>query len=75
MNQKHYSLMIALLVVGSVLFLSGATVGGALFLLWPLACMSMMFMMMRGMTGGTRRGTTDAHGGMTHSHDDAPTHS
>jgi len=50
-HQKHSYLMIGLLVVGAALFFSGSVGGSALFLLWPLACMGMMFMMMRGMSG------------------------
>ena len=73
-HSKHVYLMIGLLAVGAVLLFSGS-VGGILFLLWPLACIAMMFLMMRGM-GGMQHGTNHTHDdGMTHSHDDAPTHS
>lgn len=73
-HSKHVYLMIGLLAVGAVLLLSGG-VGGILFLLWPLACIAMMFLMMRGM-GGMQHGTSHTHDdGVTHSHDDTPTHS
>ncbi len=62
---KHSYLMIGLLVVGAVLFFSGIADGGALFLLWPLACMAMMGFMMWGMTRG--QGGSEH----THTHDDA----
>jgi len=65
-HQKHSYLMIGLLVVGAALFFSGSVGGGALFLLWPLACMGMMFMMMRGMSG--------MQNGPDHTHDDASDH-
>lgn len=67
-HQKHSYLMIGLLVVGAALFFSGTVGGGALFLLWPLACMGMMVAMMGGMSG-MRRGSDHSHeDGMTHSH-------
>ncbi len=51
MNHKSHSyLMIGLLVLGAALYFSG-TGGGALFLIFPLMCMGMMFFMMRGMGG------------------------
>lgn len=50
-HNKHSYLMIGLVVVGAVLFLSGSAGGGLVFLLWPLACMAMMFFMMRSMGG------------------------
>lgn len=62
-HQKHSYLMIGLLAVGAVLFFSGAVEGGALLLLWPLACIGMMFFMMRGMSGMQQ--------GADHTHDDA----
>ncbi len=72
---RHSYVMIGLLAVGAVLFLSGTVGGGALFLVWPLACMAMMFFMMRGM-GGMGRGSDHTHeDGVTHAHGDAPTHS
>jgi hypothetical protein len=73
---KHSYVMFALMAVGAVLLLSG--VGGALvFLLWPLSCLLMMFVMMRGMgamggMGGKANHTHDD--GVTHAHDDALTH-
>ena len=72
---KHCYLMIGLLGIGAVLFLSGIAGGGFLFLLWPLACTVMMFVMMRGMGGmqGPREHTHD--NGVTHSHDDLPARS
>ena len=77
-HNKHSYLMIGLLTVGAILFLSGSIGGGVLFLLWPLACMGMMFWMMRGMggMGGMQHGSDHTHDdGVTHSHDDALTHS
>ncbi len=53
---KHSYLMVGLLVVGAALFFSGAVGGSALFLLWPLVCMAMMFFMMRGMGMGGMTG-------------------
>ncbi len=74
-HSKHLYLMIGLLAVGAVLVFSGSVNGGVLFLLWPLACIAMMFVMMRGM-GGMKHGTDHTHDdGVTHSHDDVPTHS
>ena len=73
-HNKHSYLMIGLLAVGAVLLFSGSVSGGALFLLWPLACIAMMVLMMRGM-GGMKHGTDHTHDdGVTHSHDDAATH-
>ncbi|MBA3744606.1 hypothetical protein [Sporichthya sp.] len=57
-HSKHSYFMIGLLALGAALFFSGVTDGGALFLLWPIACMAMMFFMMRGM-GGMQRGRAD----------------
>lgn len=63
MNQsKHSYVMIGLLIVGAALFFSGSTGGAALFLLWPLACVAMMFFMMRAMGG--------MHGNDDGQHDD-----
>jgi len=74
-HQKHSYLMIGLLVVGAALFFSGSVGGGALFLLWPLACMGMMFMMMRGMSG-MQNGTDHTHDRTSdHTHEDGLTHS
>ena len=47
-HNKHSYVLIGLLTVGAVLFFTG-TGAGLLFLLWPLACMGMMFFMIRGM--------------------------
>jgi len=71
---KHTYVTLALIAVGAVLFLSGVR-GGLVFLLWPLSCLLMMFLMMRGMgaMGGKSDHTHDD--GVTHSHDDALTHS
>jgi hypothetical protein len=76
-HKSHSYLMVGLLVVGAALFFSGGVGGGALFLLWPLACMGMMFAMMWGMGGmmggSSRRPNEHTHdNGVTHSHDDAP---
>lgn len=61
MNHKTHSyLMIGLVVAGAVFFFSGVVDGGALFLLWPLACVAMMVAMMWGM-GGMSRGAKGAH--------------
>jgi len=74
-HNKHSYLMIGLLMVGAVLFFSGSIGGSVLFLFWPLACVGMMFWMMRGMSG-MQHGTDHTHdGGVTHSHDDAPNRS
>ena len=62
---KHNYVMIGLVAIGAVLFLTG-NAGGLVFLLWPLACMGMMFMMMRGMSG--------MQNGPDHTHDDASDH-
>jgi len=74
MNHKTHSfLMIGFLVAGAVLFFSGGVSGGALFLLWPLACVAMMVVMMRGM--GAMSGKPGEHthdDGMTHSHSEVP---
>jgi len=52
--------------------MSGVGVGGgAVFLLWPLACMAMMVAMMWGMGGMGRGGSAPAE----HTHDDGLTHS
>jgi len=50
-HNKHSYLMIGLLVAGAALFFTGIVGGRVLFLLWPVACMAMMFFMMRGMMG------------------------
>lgn len=69
MNHKtHTYLMIGSVVVGAVLFFTGALDGGGLLLLWPLACVAMMVAMMWG-TGGM------SHGSREHTHDDGVTHS
>ena len=74
MNHKTHSyLMVGLLAVGAVLFFSGGVPGGALFLLWPLLCMGMMFAMMWSMGGMSRGPAEHTHDdGVTHSHDDVP---
>lgn len=69
MNHKtHLYWMVGLLVVGAALFFSGGVSGGALFLLWPLACVGMMVAMMWGMRGMSS-------GPVEHTHDDGTTHS
>lgn len=74
-HQKHSYLMVGLLVAGAALFFSGGVGGGALFLLWPLACMGMIFMMMRGMSG-MQNGPDHTHDGASdHTHEDGLTHS
>lgn len=50
-HSKHSYLMIGLLVLGAALYFTGFAGGAVLFLLWPLACVAMMFFMMRGMGG------------------------
>ena len=77
MNHKTHSyLMIGLLAVGAVLFFSGGVGGGALFLLWPLLCMGMMFGMMWFMGGMSSGPAEHTHAdGVTHSHDDVPARS
>lgn len=67
-HQKHFYVMVGLLVVGAALFFSGGVGGGALFLLWPLACMGMMFAMMWGMTGMQRDSEHTHEDRVTHSH-------
>lgn len=65
---KHSYLMIGLVVVGAALLLSG-TGGGVVFLLWPLACMGMMFAMMWFMGAGMSRPAEHMHAdGVTHTH-------
>lgn len=73
-HNKHSYVLIGLLTVGAVLFFTG-TGAGLLFLLWPLACLGMMFLMMRGMNmGGMNHGAEHTHpGGVTHSHEDTLT--
>ena len=65
-RNKHSYLMIGLVAVGAVLFLSGSAGSGLVFLLWPLACLAMMFVMMRSMGGmghgGGMGGKVDQHG-------------
>lgn len=68
-NLKHAYLMVALVVVGAAVFLSGVG-GGVVFLLWPLACAGMMVTMtwgMRGMGKPTERVRPD---GVRHFNDD-----
>lgn len=74
MNHKtHTYLMIGLVVAGAVLFFSGVADGGALFLLWPLACVAMMVAMMWGMGGMSHGPKEHTHeDGVTHSHSDTP---
>ncbi len=74
-HSRHSYLMIGLLGVGALLLLSGTVGGGALVLLWPLACMAMMFFMMRGVGGMGRNSEHTHEHGVTHAHGDAPTHS
>lgn len=50
--------------------MSGAVEGGALFLLWPLACLGMMVAMMWGMSG-RQPGADHTHDVADHTHDDA----
>lgn len=71
MNHKtHLYWMVGLVVVGAGLFFSGAVDGGALALLWPLACVGMMVAMMWGMRGMSGRPAEHTHAdGVTHSHD------
>jgi hypothetical protein len=75
MNHKtHMYLMVGLVVGGGALFFSGLVDGGALFLLWPLACMGMMLAMMWAMGGMSRRPVEHTHeDGVTHSHGDVAT--
>jgi hypothetical protein len=71
-HSKHTYLMVGLVAVGAVLFFSGVA-GGAVFLLWPLACMGMMIAMMWGMRGmgGPAKSVEHTHSdGLTHTHDD-----
>lgn len=60
-RNKHSYVMLGLLAVGATLFFTGFTGGGLLFLLWPLACIAMMFLMMRGM-GSMGQNDTARHG-------------
>jgi hypothetical protein len=72
-HKTHSYLMVGLLAVGAVLFFSGGVGGGALFLLWPLLCMGMMFAMMWFMGGMGGRSSEHTHAdGVTHAHDDVP---
>lgn len=73
-HQKHSSPMIGLLVVGAALFFSETVGGGGLFLLWPLACTGMMFMMMRGMVRTQNRPDHTQDNAADHTHQDGLTH-
>jgi len=66
---KHSYVMAALVVVGGALFFSGVG-GGAVFLLWPLACVAMMVAMMWGMRGMGKPAPHTHPDGVTHSHND-----
>ena len=68
-HSKHAYLMIGLVAAGAVLVLTG-NAGGALFLLWPLACMAMMVWMMWSM-GSMGRGAAEP---AEHAHEDGLTH-
>jgi hypothetical protein len=69
-GMKHSYVMGGLLGVAVVLFLAGVG-GGAVFLLWPLACAGMMVAMMWGMHGmGTKHGEHTHPDGVTHVHED-----
>ncbi|MDP9165087.1 MAG: hypothetical protein M3O32_03345 [Actinomycetota bacterium] len=68
-HRKHNYLMLGLVAVGAVLFLTGFA-GGAVFLLWPLACMAMMVAMMWGMGGMGGMGKKP----LEHTHPDGVTH-
>ena len=73
-HRKHSYLMIGLLVVGAGLFFSGTVNGGALFLLWPLACMGMMVAMMWGMNQMQGRSDRTRDDDVNHFHDGAGIH-
>ena len=45
-HRTHMYLMVGMVAVGAVLLLTGVLEGGALALLWPLACVAMMFGML-----------------------------
>lgn len=47
--------------------------GGAVFLLWPLACVGMMVAMLWGMRGMGKPAQHSHPDGVTHSHDEALT--
>lgn len=73
-GMTHSYVMVALVLVGGALYFSGVA-GGAVFLLWPLACTGMMVAMMWGMRGmGTRPQHTHPDR-VTHSRDDDLTRS
>lgn len=75
-HNKHSYVLIGLITVGAILFFTGTGSGaGLLFLLWPLACVGMMYFMMRGMgMGGMKHPAEHTHAdGVTHSHDDTLT--
>ncbi len=54
-NSRLTYLMIGMVAVGAVLVASGVG-GGAVLLLWPLACMAMMAAMMWGMAAMSHGG-------------------
>lgn len=74
MNHKtHMYLMIGLLIGGGALYFSGLIDGGALFLLWPLACVAMMVVMMWAMGSMWPRPVEhNGDDGASHSHGDVP---
>lgn len=75
-HKSHSYLMVGLLAIGAGLFFSGVAGGSALFLLWPLLCMGMMFGMMWSMGGMSGRPSAHTHDdGVTHAHGDVPTSS
>lgn len=72
-NKTHMYLMVGLVVGGGALFFSGLVDGGALFLLWPLACVAMMVWMMWAMRSMSRGPLEHTHDdGVSHSHGDVP---
>lgn len=73
-GMKHTYVMVALVLVGGALFFSGVG-GGAVFLLWPLACAGMMVAMMWGMRGMGKPAQHTHADGVIHAHDDDLTRS
>ena len=72
-HRTHIYLMVVMAAIVAVLYFTGVLEGGALALLWPLACVAMMVAMMWGMGGmshGPKEHTHD--NGVTHSHGDSP---
>ncbi len=77
-HNGHRYVTIGLFAVGAVLFFFSSLGGDLLFLFWALVCLVMMFVMMRAMggMGGTQQRTDHLHDdGLTHSNDEASTHS